>query len=58
MTWPSSRVLEQDLIQELRPKFNKELRPYSNKFEGAEPTPEEISLAANTLIRLGIKFAN
>jgi hypothetical protein len=53
-----ARALEQDLIQELKPKYNDEQRPYSKRFKGAEPTPEEIRRASNALIRLGIEFAS
>lgn len=51
-----ARALEEDLIQELKPKWNKELTPYQNKY-GTPPHPDDVKEANNTLIRLEIRFA-
>jgi GIY-YIG catalytic domain len=51
-------ALEQDLIQELKPKYNHDPAPYSRKYRGELPSWDEIRRANSTLIRIGIKFAD
>jgi len=48
-----ARALEEDLIQELRPKWNRELDPYARKY-GAPPHPDDVRRAQNASIRLDI----
>jgi hypothetical protein len=48
-----ARALEQDLIEDLKPEFNKELDPYSRKY-GTAPNPADVRSAHNTRIILDI----
>ena len=48
-----ARALEQDLIGELKPEFNKELDPFTNKYRTA-PNPADVQAAHNARIILDI----